>query len=72
MTTKYSKDVKGTKTNWGYTARFDITNGLLGISQWGKASGFETSHRVLLSKSQVKAMLKFVASQANRGGVKNG
>jgi hypothetical protein len=63
--TKYSKVYPGTRANHNYHTRFDVTDGLVGISQWDdKKSAHE---RVLLSKEQSKALLKFVGSVVNGG-----
>lgn len=59
--TRYSKDVPGTRTNWNKTVRFDLTDGCLGISQWEKKGGVDD--RVLLNKSQVAALLKFIGAK---------
>jgi hypothetical protein len=62
--TEYSSDIAGTWTNHDLTVRFDMTDGVLGISQWvGKE--IKNVDRVLLSKEQVKALLKFIGSGRN-------
>lgn len=67
--TEYSGDIAGTWANHNLTVRFDMTDGVLGISQWvGKE--IKDVDRVLLSKEQVKALLKFIGSGRNPEGGK--
>lgn len=63
--TKYSRLVAGTATNHNLTARFDLTDGILGITQ--RDPGDKRSiDRVLLSKEQVKEMLQFLNGRKQR------
>lgn len=50
--TYYSDEIKGTRGNHDLPAKFDLTDGYLGITQ--------TGDRVLLSPKQVKALTEFV------------
>jgi hypothetical protein len=54
--TTYSEKFKGDKGNYGWPVSFDVTDGYIGISQTGDTE----TERVLLSPSQVKAMLLFL------------
>lgn len=54
--TVYSDRVQGDVGNFDWTVRFDVTDGYVGISQWGD-SGCE---RILLSPAQMKALFEFV------------
>jgi len=51
----YSHDIKGERGNYEWSARFDFTDGYVGINQ----DGNETQ-RVLLSPKQVKALIAFI------------
>ena len=65
--TEYSQPVSGNPANYELTARFDMTDGYLGISQWVGAE-IKDVERVLLSPAQVKALLKFLRSQSETEG----
>lgn len=55
---EYSEWLKGAEGNYGWRARFDLSGGgYLGISQDGGS-------RVLLSPSQVQALVAFVSRGA--------
>jgi len=56
-TTRYSEKIKGDRGNFDWTARFDVTGGYLGITQW---EGEVARDRVLLSPAQVQELLDFV------------
>lgn len=55
-TTRYSDKVPGAEGNYRHAARFDVTNGYIGITQWTDAS----VERVLLSPAQMRALVAFV------------
>lgn len=56
--TTYSEKIKGARGNYGWLARFDITNGYLGITQF---EGEKVNDRVLLSPAQVQELLDFIS-----------
>ena len=56
--THYSEKLDGEPANHNLVARYDITDGLLGVTQW---DGDTVKDRVLLSPNQVKELLAFVA-----------
>lgn len=55
--TNYSEKIDGEKRNHHKTARFDLTDGFLGITQ---TDSDRVVDRVLLSPHQVKKLLAFV------------
>lgn len=55
--TSYSDTVRGDAGNHGFAARFDVTDGYVGINQYDDG---ELTDRVLLSSAQVKALLVFL------------
>lgn len=56
--TRYSEKIDGDQGNYGWQARFDVSdNGYLGINQY-EAGGL--TDRILLSPGQVRALLEFV------------
>lgn len=55
--TRYSKIIPGSRGNYGWTVRYDLLDGYLGITQ---VEGGEIKDRILLSGKQVKALLDFV------------
>ena len=57
-TTSYSAEFKGTERNYHMTARFDLSDGYVGISQRDSDGRLE---RVLLSPSQVRELIRFVS-----------
>lgn len=57
--TRYSDTIEGDKRNFDWMARFDDTDGYIGITQSDNPRRNDTS-RVLLSPDQVKALMKFV------------
>jgi hypothetical protein len=59
-TTTYSEKIKGARGNYDWHARFDITDGYLGITQ---IDGESVKDRVLLSPEQVQELLKFVGQK---------
>lgn len=67
--TKYSHPITGTTTTHNLTARFDMTDGCLGISQW-EGTEIKDAERVLLSKAQVKALIGFLTARS--GGLEHG
>jgi hypothetical protein len=62
-TTTYSEKVKGARGNYGWLARFDLTDGYLGITQF---EGEKVKDRVLLSPAQVQELLNFIGSKKTR------
>jgi hypothetical protein len=60
--TVYSEKIEGARGNYHLPARFDLTGGYLGISQFDNAA---IKDRVLLSPRQLKALLAFVAKRTN-------
>jgi hypothetical protein len=58
--TYYSERIKGERRNYNWPVRFDLTDGLLGITQLGDET---VRDRVLLSPKQVQEMLKFLKSE---------
>lgn len=65
--TVYSKKIPGTPGNYGWAVRFDKSRGgFLGISQF-KSDADGGIERVLLSKTQVTALVAFLApAKVNR------
>lgn len=61
--TRYSEQHKGARGNYGWSARFDIMNGYLGITQF---DGEVVKDRVLLSPSQVQQLLEFIGAQKTK------
>ena len=55
--TRYSKRIKGAPSNWNLAARFDLTEGHLGIVNF---DGPKVTDRVLLSPEQVRELRKFL------------
>jgi hypothetical protein len=55
--TTYSANVPGAAGNYHWSARFDRTDGFLGITQERDDGPHE---RVLLSPAQVRALLRFI------------
>jgi hypothetical protein len=62
-TTTYSEKVKGARGNHGWLARFDLTDGYLGITQF---DGEMVKDRVLLSPEQVQELLDFIGQKKMR------
>lgn len=58
--TRYSEKLKGARGNYNWAARFDITDGYLGITQF---DGEAVKDRVLLSPAQVQELLEFLGSR---------
>ena len=58
--THYSERVRGARGNYDWAARFDLTDGYLGITQF---EGDAVKDRVLLSPAQVQALLDFVGKK---------
>ena len=59
--TTYSEKIKGSPGNYGWEARFDLTdNEYLGITQF---DGETVKDRVLLSPAQVKELVNFVSGK---------
>lgn len=58
--TRYSEKIAGDRGNHGRAARFDLTDGYLGVTQ---TEGCAVKDRVLLSPAQVKELLTFVGHQ---------
>jgi hypothetical protein len=58
--TRYSDKIKGSRGNFDLLARFDLTNGHLGITQF---EGDAVKDRVLLSPAQVQELLNFISSK---------
>lgn len=54
-TTQYSLEIEGMKENYYSSVRFDITDGVVGIDQWNRA----TAERVLLSPVQMQELVAF-------------
>jgi len=54
--TYYSPEVKGAVGNYNWSARYDYTDGFIGINQDGN-DGLE---RVLLSPNQVRKLIAFI------------
>lgn len=57
--TDYSDPVVGEWRNHGHTARFDVTDGFIGITQYD-GDGATVTDRVLLSPSQWSELVAFV------------
>jgi hypothetical protein len=55
--TRYSEKIEGDRGNYQWGARFDITGGHLGITQF---DGDAVKDRVLLWPKQVKELMAFV------------
>lgn len=58
--TRYSDTIKGSRGNFDWLARFDLTNGHLGITQF---EGDAVKDRVLLSPAQVQELLNFISKK---------
>lgn len=58
--TLYSERVRGDRGNYGWTVRFDMSGGYLGITQM---EGDAVTDRVLLSPAQVRELLDFVGGK---------
>ena len=56
--TDYSTEFTGTERNYHMTARFDLQDGYVGISQRDSDGRLE---RVLLAPSQVRELIRFVS-----------
>jgi hypothetical protein len=61
--TTYSEKIKGARGNYGWLARFDLTNGYLGITQF---DGEKVCDRALLSPTQVQELLEFIGSRKSK------
>lgn len=59
--TVYSETVKGHARNWRRDARFDKTDGFIGISMFEDG---KCDDRVLLSPQQIRELFKFVGRRA--------
>jgi hypothetical protein len=57
--TDYSARVTGERQNHGHTARFDVTDGFVGITQF-KGDSTTVINRVLLSPTQWRALTVFL------------
>lgn len=55
--TRYSDKIEGNRGNFNWSAKYDLTNGYLGLTQ---AEGDEVKDRVLLSPAQVKELTEFI------------
>lgn len=58
--TRYSEKIAGSRGNHNFGARFDVTGGYLGITQW---DGEAVTDRVLLSPAQVQELFDFVGKK---------
>lgn len=58
--TLYSERFKGARGNYDWEARFDMTDGYVGITQF---EGAAVKDRVLLSPAQTQALLDFVGKK---------
>lgn len=58
--THYSEKLKGARGNCNLQARFDVTDGYLGITQF---EGEAVTDRVLLSPEQAQALFDFVGKK---------
>ena len=58
--TRYSDEIPGARGNYKWPARFDLTDGFLGISQ---SENGKVKDRVLLSPQQVQEMIAFVGGR---------
>lgn len=56
--TEYSEKVPGTRGNYEWPVRFEVTDGYLGIAQY---EGDKVKDKVLLSPAQVRKLVAFVA-----------
>jgi hypothetical protein len=61
--TIYGEKIKGVPGNYNFAARFDITDGYVGITQY---DGEAVTDRVLLSPAQVRELLNFVTAKKAR------
>lgn len=57
--TYYSDKIEGAPRNYNWPARYDLTDGYVGISQFEDDGNVKD--RVLLSPKQVKELAEFVA-----------
>lgn len=58
--TQYSERIRGARGNFDWAARFDMTDGYFGITQF---EGEAVKDRVLLSPAQVLELLDFVGKK---------
>lgn len=63
--THYSDMVVGERRNYNRAARFDYTDGFVGISEFNEIDG-PVRQRVLLSTDQVVKLLEFLKEQRQR------
>lgn len=61
--TTYSEKINGNPGNHGWLVGFDVTDGYLGITQF---DGNTVGDRVLLSPTQVKELVRFVAAECRK------
>ena len=61
--TEYSERVEGNRGNHNFGARFDMSDGYLGITQF---DGDAIPDRVLLSPRQVQELLAFIDKMKTR------
>jgi hypothetical protein len=59
-TTDYSDLVPGEAGNHHRAVRFDLTGSYLGIAEMGGENEDGTGDRILLSRAQIRAMLRFL------------
>lgn len=58
--THYSEKIEGNRGNHNFQARFDLSDGYLGITQW---DGESLTDRVLLTPKQVQELIEFVGKK---------
>lgn len=58
--TYYSERIKGERGNYNWPARFDLTNGFVGVTQF---DGDEVKDRILLSPKQVRELNAFLGQK---------
>ncbi|MDP2410329.1 MAG: hypothetical protein Q8M26_08590 [Pseudolabrys sp.] len=55
--TEYSKKIPGSRGNYRWPVRFEITDGYLAVTQY---EGDKVKDKVLLSPAQVRKMVAFI------------
>lgn len=66
--TEYSGLLAGSRGNYGWPVRFDLSDGsLLGITQLDESGNVKD--RVLLSPKQVRALLDFIGQKRRRSAL---
>ena len=68
--THYSEEWPGSYSNYDWSVQFDVTDGIVGISQMHNkplAKGEPPLERVLLNRRQIVELIKFVQMKGTKG-----